>query len=174
MKQIETDAIRCPYKAGEPPEEMVYPCYECEIAWKPPKRRHSGKHLECTFTRASPGKMRKREKAISKERTATESRRSKPNPEKAKKQRKKKRGRKENPVYEERSEPKQSFKRQKKTRTPLIPVDDEYDGYYDDVLPLDNGGGRQGIDTAMAQKIALLIVVVLLIVAICVGAMYFL
>lgn len=77
-------------------------------------------------------------------------------------------------MYKERSEPKQSFKRQKKTRTPLIPVDDEYDGYYNDVLPLDNGGGRQGIDTAMAQKIALLIVVVLLIVAICVGAMYFL
>lgn len=174
MKQIETDAIRCPYKAGEPPEEMVYPCYECEIAWKPPKRRHSGKHLECTFTRSSPGKMKKREKMISKERTATESRVSKAKPEKVKKPPREKRGRKEKPVYAERSEPTRQFQKQKKIRTPPVRADDNYDGYYDDVIPLDNGGGRQGIDTAMAQKIALLIVVVLLIVAICVGAMYFL
>lgn len=174
MKRIETDAIRCLYKAGEPPEEMVYPCFACEIAWKPPKRRHSGKHLECTFTRSSPGKIRKREQALAKERTATESGVSKSKSEKAKKPPKKKRVRKKKPGYRERSEPKHSFKQPKKTRTPPVPVDDEYDGYYDDVLPLDNGGGRQGIDTAMAQKIALLIVVVLLIVAICVGAMYFL
>ena len=50
---------------------------------------------------------------------------------------------------------------------------DGYDGYYDDVLPQDDGGVRQGIDSDLAKKIAILIAGVLLIVGVCVAVMYY-
>lgn len=173
MKHNDTYAVRCPYRAGEPPEEMEYPCMECAIAWKPPKRRHFGKHLECTFKSISPGKAKKREKKLSTAREHTELHASKTKPAKAKKLKAAKNGRKEDAVYSEQSQRTRRSKK-KDQKTSRIYKDYDYDGYYDDVLPLDNGASGQGVDTAMAQKIALLIVAVLLIVSACVAVMYFL
>lgn len=50
--------------------------------------------------------------------------------------------------------------------------DEGYDGYYDDVLPVDQGRISEGIDKELAKKIVILIVIVLLIVTLCVAMMY--
>lgn len=52
--------------------------------------------------------------------------------------------------------------------------DDGYDGYYDDVPPLDEGSHREGIDKDLLKKIAALVIGVLVIVAACVALMYLL
>lgn len=65
---------------------------------------------------------------------------------------------------------------------PLQPVDetearsadDGYDGYYDDVLPADEGSHREGIDKELIKKIVALTVGALIIVAACVALMYLL
>ena len=50
--------------------------------------------------------------------------------------------------------------------------EDDYDGYYDDVRPFDEGGGREEIDKALVKKIILVVVCVLLIAGACVALMY--
>jgi hypothetical protein len=57
--------------------------------------------------------------------------------------------------------------------TSSIPKDD-YDGYYDDILPADEGRFSEGIDRGLVKKIVLIIVMVLLIVGACVMMMYLL
>ena len=52
------------------------------------------------------------------------------------------------------------------------PKDEDYDGYYDDILPSDNGGSKEGIDKALVKKIALLLGIVLLVIGACVAMMY--
>lgn len=52
--------------------------------------------------------------------------------------------------------------------------EDEYDGYYDDVLPADAGRFSEGIDRGLVKKIILIIGVVLLVVGACVLMMYLL
>lgn len=69
-----------------------------------------------------------------------------------------------------------------KTKRPAVPVkageasepvrEDDYDGYYDDVRPFDEGGGREEIDKALVKKIILVVVCVLLIAGACVALMY--
>ena len=54
-----------------------------------------------------------------------------------------------------------------------IPEDD-YDGYYDDILPADEGRFSEGIDRGLVKKIVLIIGMVLLIVGACVMMMYLL
>lgn len=49
-----------------------------------------------------------------------------------------------------------------------------YDGYYDDVKPWDEEGGREELDKDTVKKILLLIAGVLLIAAACVALMYLL
>lgn len=39
----------------------------------------------------------------------------------------------------------------------LDPQDDGYDGYYDDVPPLDNGHEREGLDAETIKKVALIV-----------------
>lgn len=51
-------------------------------------------------------------------------------------------------------------------------LDEGYDGYYDDVLPVDQGRISEGIDKELIKKIVILIVIVLLIVTLCVAMMY--
>ena len=53
-------------------------------------------------------------------------------------------------------------------------VDDGYDGYYDDVLPVDEGKFRQGIDKEMLKRIIGLLVGVLITICACVAIMYLL
>lgn len=55
-----------------------------------------------------------------------------------------------------------------------VPVDDGYDGYYDDVLPPDLEQNKEGLDKELIQKIVLLGLGVLVVVSLCVAMMYFL
>lgn len=51
-------------------------------------------------------------------------------------------------------------------------LDDGYDGYYDDVLPVDEGKIRQGIDKEMLKRIIGLLIGVLITICACVAIMY--
>ena len=55
-----------------------------------------------------------------------------------------------------------------------LSMDEDYDGYYDDVLPADGGATIQGLDRKVVKNIILLITGVLLIVGACVCVLYFL
>lgn len=57
-------------------------------------------------------------------------------------------------------------------KTPAM--DDDYDGYYDDVLPMDAGRQREGIDRSIVKKIAILIGVLVIVIGVCVALMYLL
>lgn len=52
--------------------------------------------------------------------------------------------------------------------------DDGYDGYYDDILPADAGRLNEGIDTELVKKICAVTGAMLLIITLCVVAMYLL
>lgn len=52
--------------------------------------------------------------------------------------------------------------------------EEDYDGYYDDVLPWDEGGGREELDKDVVKKILLLAAGVLLVAVACVALMYLL
>ena len=51
-------------------------------------------------------------------------------------------------------------------------VDDGYDGYYDDVLPVDENVERQGIDKQTVKNLIIIIAGVIVAISICVVAMY--
>lgn len=51
-------------------------------------------------------------------------------------------------------------------------LQDGYDGYYDDIIPDDNGEIRQALDKALIKKIILLIAGLLVVVGACVAIMY--
>lgn len=73
------------------------------------------------------------------------------------------------------SEPAQSPKRQSESPAVRSSMpEDDYDGYYDDILPADEGRFSEGIDRELVKKIALIIGVVFLIVGACVMMMYLL
>ncbi len=68
-------------------------------------------------------------------------------------------------------------KRKEKTKPAAEPEetpDDGYDGYYDDIRPVDEGHQREGMDKGLVKKVVLLIVSVGLIIAACVAIMYLL
>lgn len=52
------------------------------------------------------------------------------------------------------------------------PVDDGYDGYYDDILPPDQDHVKEGIDKTLVKKIIIVAVVVTLIISLCVAMLY--
>lgn len=79
-----------------------------------------------------------------------------------KKARPKKRGRKD------------SKPAQKASNNETKKVNDDYDGYYDDILPVDEGRQREGIDQSIVKKIAILIGCLVLVIGICVALMYLL
>ena len=147
MKVSDNNAMRCPYMAGEMPIRPSRLCADCEIARNPAAAGDLGKHLNCAFLE------RKKKKAS--------------NPMKNQKTKKK--------TAKKASKRNQTARRasgaSKKTRKRRYR--DGYDGYYDDVLPQDDGGVRQGIDSDLAKKIAILIAGVLLIVGVCVAVMYY-
>ncbi len=51
-------------------------------------------------------------------------------------------------------------------------VDDGYDGYYDDVRPVDEGHERDGVDKELIKKIAIIIGVLFVVIIACVALMY--
>lgn len=70
-------------------------------------------------------------------------------------------------------------KRKKKAETPIPeimgePVDDGYDGYYNDVLPPDLDRAKEGLDKELIKKIVALGIAVVFIIGICVAMMYLL
>ena len=158
MNPNEPEAIRCPFKAGEVPETLEYPCGVCRIARTRRRKKHRGKHLECTF---ELDRKKSRKMKAESPKAPPEKARKETEPEPAKKK----------PKQEK---PRRAKKKRRGKELPQPPNRDDYDGYYDDVLPLDHGSARQGLDTAVAQKVVVLIIVVLLIVAACVLVMYFL
>lgn len=72
-------------------------------------------------------------------------------------------------------EPPQSPKKQSESPAVMSSIpEDDYDGYYDDILPADEGRFSEGIDRGLVKKIVLIIGMVLLIVGACVMMMYLL
>lgn len=53
-------------------------------------------------------------------------------------------------------------------------MDEGYDGYYDDVLPSDLGLVKEGVDKTLVKKILLLVLGVLLVLILCIMALYLL
>ena len=53
-------------------------------------------------------------------------------------------------------------------------VNDDYDGYYDDILPADEGRQLEGIDQSIVKNIAILISCLVVVIGICVALMYLL
>ncbi len=52
------------------------------------------------------------------------------------------------------------------------PLQDDYDGYYDDVRPADSSVIRQTVDKELIKKVAMLIVGVLFVIGACVALLY--
>lgn len=52
------------------------------------------------------------------------------------------------------------------------PVDDGYDGYYNDVLPPDLDRIKEGLDKELIKRIIMLIIAVVLVISCCVTLMY--
>ena len=77
---------------------------------------------------------------------------------------------------EERSSKKKGTKKKPSKKTlPAVeepPVDDGYDGYYDDVQPPDLDRIKEGLDKELIKKIVALSVGVVFIIALCVVMMY--
>ena len=72
-------------------------------------------------------------------------------------------------------EPLQRPKQQSESPAVMSSIsEDDYDGYYNDILPVDEGRFSEGIDRELVKKIVLIIDMVLLIVGACVMMMYLL
>ena len=86
------------------------------------------------------------------------------------------------PTVEGKTMPVNGHKRHRKTSTHTktkvlcdeSKSEDDYDGYYDDIIPDDNGTARQALDKALIKKIVFLIIGLLIIVGACVAIMYLL
>ena len=68
--------------------------------------------------------------------------------------------------------PKDVVKESEAPEETLEVVDDGYDGYYDDVLPVDENVERQGLDKQTVKNLIIIIVGVIVAISICVVAMY--
>ena len=73
--------------------------------------------------------------------------------------------------------PKKKKEKKKKSKEPIPeivgePVDDGYDGYYNDVLPPDLDREKEGLDKELIKKIVALCVAVIFIIGLCVVMMY--
>lgn len=53
-------------------------------------------------------------------------------------------------------------------------AEDGYDGYYDDIVPTDTGKPREGVDWVLMKKIGLIGAAVVVIICLCLAAMYLL
>ena len=81
---------------------------------------------------------------------------------------KKKKAKKDKPVKQKKS------KKEKKTPKEIIdePVDDGYDGYYNDVLPPDLDRVKEGLDKELVKKVVAVAVGVVFIISMCVVMLY--
>ena len=74
---------------------------------------------------------------------------------------------------------KEKIRKQKKTKKDEVleeivgePVDDGYDGYYDDVIPPDTDRVKEGLDKELIKKIVALSIGVVFIISMCVVMLY--
>ena len=67
---------------------------------------------------------------------------------------------------------KKSIKKSKSEDITETVIDDGYDGYYDDIRPIDEGHEREGVDKELVKKIAIIICVLFLVIVACVALMY--
>ena len=74
---------------------------------------------------------------------------------------------------------KEKIRKQKKTKKDEVleeivgePVDDGYDGYYDDVIPPDTDRVKEGLDKELIKKIVALSIGVIFIISMCVVMLY--
>lgn len=83
--------------------------------------------------------------------------------------------------HQEQKKPKkEKTKKQKKTKKKdeildeIVgkPVDDGYDGYYDDVIPPDTDRVKEGLDKELIKKIVALSIGVIFIISMCVVILY--
>ena len=149
MKKTECSEKRCLYKAGEIPERPNRKCARCRVAREPARGKDRAKHLGCDYTEASLEQKKAPEKSASKS--------------KASKQKTgKKRANAASTTQTRTSRPRRSR------------YFEGYDGYYEDVIPVDNGGIRQGVDVNLVKKVSALVAGVLFVVGACVSIMYFL
>ena len=65
-------------------------------------------------------------------------------------------------------------KKQKRRKDQNATEHDNYDGYYDDVLPEDADAQRDGVDKGLVKRIVLLTLMVAVVIAGCVVALYLL
>ena len=72
----------------------------------------------------------------------------------------------------EKSKEKQPIKKPESSIEDETVVDDGYDGYYDDVRPVDEGHERDGVDKELIKKIAIIIGVLFVVIVACVALMY--
>ena len=59
----------------------------------------------------------------------------------------------------------------KPQKTELI-VEDDYDGYYDDRLPIDEGHRRDGLDKGIIKKVIALVLCLLVVIGACVAILH--
>ena len=80
----------------------------------------------------------------------------------------------EKPVEEKRKKekPVKTKTRPKKAEKSEPPIDDGYDGYYDDRHPIDEGHRRDGLDKSIIKKVAALILCLLVVIGACVAILY--
>lgn len=64
--------------------------------------------------------------------------------------------------------------KKKKKRSNPSPEREDYDGYYDDVLPGDAEEQRDGVDKGLIKRIVMLTLMVAVVIAGCVAALYLL
>lgn len=78
------------------------------------------------------------------------------------------------PKKKKKKPPKKRKAKAKPDAEPKEVPDDGYDGYYDDICPVDEGRQREGMDKELVKKVVLIIAGVLLVVVACVAVMYML
>lgn len=80
----------------------------------------------------------------------------------------------EKPVKEQKrkNKPTKPKARPKKPKRTEPPVEDGYDGYYDDRLPIDEGHRRDGMEKNIIKKVVALVLCLLVVIGACVAILY--
>ena len=71
-----------------------------------------------------------------------------------------------------REKPAKSKARPSKARKTDVPVEDDYDGYYNDRLPIDEGRRQDGLDRNIIKKVVALVLCLLVVIGACVAILY--
>ena len=78
------------------------------------------------------------------------------------------------PPHLKKKKPKNSNPEPPEPSEEVTKAEDGYDGYYDDIVPTDTGKPREGIDWVLMKKIGLIGAAVVIIICLCIAAMYLL